>query len=203
MIDYMPKEIFALCIDLVENARMPALPRAYVRAFELGTFAMGDMAPDVRFVAVGSRRRPDLKMVRGAVEALRSECDLPVVVVSPSLDYWQKEWLVSRQLPFIQDGRNAFPPFSGLAVRDASRTKRPSSLSPQAQRIVVNLIEGNWDIVSVGDVAKRVGRSRASASKYLTEIEAICPEAVRRARRCSVVTGCERRSFWTAPSRTS
>ena len=180
MLDYMPEEVLALHIEPADGVEVPLLPRMYARAFDTGAFALNGIASDVRFVAVGSRARPDLKMLKGAIESLRSACDFPVVAVSPSLDYWQKEWLVSRQVPFIQDERNAFLPFAGLVVRESSRRRRPSPLSPQAQRIVVNLIEGSWDDVSAGELAKRVGKSRASVSKYLAEIEAICPEAVRR-----------------------
>ena len=187
MLDYMPAEILSLYVDPVEELERPPLPRMYARAFEVGTFAFNGAASDVRFVAIGSRTRPDLKMLRGAIDALRSACGLPVVVVSPSLDYWQKEWLISRNLPFIQDARNAYLPFLGLVVQETLRGRRPSPLSPQAQRIIVNLIEGNWDGVSAGDLTKRVGKSRASISKYLAEIEAICPAAVRRSGRSVVL----------------
>ena len=142
----------------------------------------------MKFIAIGSRPRPDLKMLKGAIDALRSGCEHHVVVVSPSLDYWQKEWLASRQQPFIQDARNAYLPFVGLAARGPSRDRRPSPLSPQAQRVVVNLVEGNWNHVNAGELSKRLGRSRASVSKYLAEIEAICPEAVTRAGRTTVLS---------------
>lgn len=181
--DYMPEEILALYVDTVDGAEVPLLPRVYARWFETGTFSLGGVASDVRFVAVGSSGRPDLKMLRGAIDSLGSMCDLPVVAVSPSLDYWQKEWLASRHIPFIQDERNAYLPFVGLVVQETSRGRRPSTLSPQAQRVVVNLIEGSWDDVSAGELSKRVGKSRSSVSKYLAEIEAICPEVVTRAGR--------------------
>ena len=183
MFDYMPEEILALCVDPVDGAEIPLLLRMYAREFETGVFALGGIASDVRFVAVGSRVRPDLRMLKGAIDALRSACDLPVVAVSPSLDYWQKKWLSSRQMPFIQDERNAFLPFVGLVVQESSRGRRPSSLSPQAQRVIVNLIEGNWDDVSATELSKRVGKSRSSVSKYLAEIETICPEVVSRSGR--------------------
>ena len=187
MLDYMPEEIFALYINPVEDVRVAPLPRMYSRKYETGVFALNGTASDVRFVAVGSKSRPDLRTLRGAINSLRSGCELPVVVVSPSLDYWQKEWFASRQLPFIQDARNAYLPFVGLAARETSRSRRPSPLSPQAQRIVVNLIEGHWDHVNAGGLSKRLGKSRASVSKYLAEIEAICPEVVVRQGRSTML----------------
>ena len=188
MLDYMPDEIFALRIDPVEDTRVAPLPRMYSREFETGVFSLGGATSDVEFVAIGSRPRPDLKMLKGAIDELRLGCKRPVVVVSPSLDYWQKEWLTSRQLPFIQDAQNAYLPFAGLAARGTSRNRRPSPLSPQAQLIVVNLVEGNWNDVNTGELAKRLGRSRASVSKYLAEIEAICPESIVRAGRTTVLS---------------
>ncbi len=185
----MPEEIFALHINPVDGVRVAPLPRMYSRELEVGAFALNGAASDVRFVAVGSKFRPDLKTLRGAVDLLSSECDLPVVVVSPSLDYWQKEWLASRQISFIQDARNAYLPFAGLAARGSSGSRRPSPLSPQAQRIVINLIEGHWDQVNAGELSRRLGKSRASVSKYLAEIEAICPEAVVRQGRSTVLDG--------------
>lgn len=187
MIDYLPSEILGLYIDSVTDVRVPSLPRMYAREFETGTFALNGAASDLRFVVIGSRTRPDLKLLEGAIENLRSACDLPVVVASPSLDYWQKEWLVSRKAPFIQDERNVFLPFVGLVVQEASRGRRPTPLSPQAQRVVVNLIEGTWNDVSAGELSRRVGKSRSSVSKYLAEIEAICPEVVSRSGRSTML----------------
>lgn len=187
VLEFMPEEILALCVDPIEDVKVPPMPRLYAREFETGMFALNGVVSDVRFVAVGSRARPDLKMLKGAIDHVRSACDIPVVAVSPSLDYWQKEWLASRQVPFIQNERNAYLPFMGLVVQDTSRGRRPSPLSPQAQRIVVNLIEGVWDDVSAGGLSKRVGKSRASVSKYLSEIEAICPEVVRRSGRSTML----------------
>lgn len=188
MLEFMPEEILALYVDPVEDVKAPLMPRLYARKFETGVFALNGIASDVRFVAVGSRARPDLKMLKGAIDSVRSACDMPVVAVSPSLDYWQKEWLASRQVPFIQNERNAYLPFMGLVVQETSRGRRPFPLSPQAQRVVVNLIEGVWNDVSAGELSKRVGKSRASVSKYLSEIEAICPEVVRRSGRSTVLT---------------
>ena len=187
MFEYMPTEVLSLHIDPVKAARLASLPRMYALEYETGVFAFDGLAPDARFIAVGSRLRPNLKTLKGAVDFLGAGSDYPVVVVSPSLDYWQKEWLVSRRLPFIQDERNAFLPFIGFVLRESSRGRRPTALSPQAQRVVVNLIEGRWDGLSAGELSKRLGKSRASVSKYLAEIAAVCPGSVRRSGRATIL----------------
>ncbi len=189
MFEYIPTEVLSLHIDPVEDARLAPLPRMYSREYETGLFAFDGPASDVRFVAVGTRLRPNLKALKGAVDFLSAKSDYPIVVVSPSLDYWQKEWLVSRRMPFIQDELNAYLPFLGLVLRESSKGRRPSALSPQAQRVVVNLIEGNWNRLNAGDLSKRLGKSRASVSKYLAEIEAVCPEVVRRSGRATMLCG--------------
>ncbi|MBR3316560.1 MAG: hypothetical protein IKG21_01900 [Atopobiaceae bacterium] len=187
MLEYMPAEVLSLCIDSIQDATVASLPRMYSIEYETGLFAFDGAASDDRFVAVGSRLRPNLKALKGAVDSLSAKGEYPIVVVSPSLDYWQKEWLVSKRIPFIQDERNAYLPFLGLVLRETSRGRRPSALSPQAQRVVVNLIEGNWNRLNAGELSKRLGKSRASVSKYLAEIEAVCPEAVRRKGRAAML----------------
>lgn len=187
MFEYMPKEILSLCIDPIDDAASALLPRMYSRDYETGTFALNGTASNVQFVAVGSKLRPNLKLLKGAVDFLSAESDLPIVVVCPSFDYWQKERLVASQMPFIQDARNAYLPFLGFVVQEMSTGRRPAPLSPQAQRIVVNLIEGHWNNLNAGELAKRVEKSRASVSKYLAEIEAVCPETVKRAGRSTVL----------------
>ncbi|MBR3159612.1 MAG: hypothetical protein IKF14_10995 [Atopobiaceae bacterium] len=187
MFEYMPAEVLSLYIDPVEDAAPALLPRMYSLEYETGMFEFDGLASDTRFIAIGSKLRPNLKTLKGAADFLSAGSDCPIVVVSPSLDYWQKEWLVSRRLPFIQDERNAFLPFLGLVLRESSRGRRPAALSPQAQRVVVNLIEGRWNGLSAGELSKRLGKSRSSVSKYLSEIEAVCPGAVRRSGRTTIL----------------
>ena len=47
---------------------MAPLPRMYSREYETGLFAFDGPASDVRFIAVGTRLRPNLKALKGAVE---------------------------------------------------------------------------------------------------------------------------------------
>lgn len=187
MFEYLPAEVLSLYIDPIQDSMVAQLPRIYSLEYETGLFAFNGTASDEKFVAIGSRLRPNLKALKGAVDFLSAGSDFPVVVVSPSLDYWQKEWLISRQMPFIQDERNAYLPFLGLVVRESSKGRRPSALSPQAQRVVANLIERHWNRLNAGELSKRLGKSRASVSKYLAEIEAVCPEVVRRKGRATML----------------
>ena len=53
-------------------------------------------------------------------------------------------------------------------------------LSPQSQRIVLNLIAGRWVDCSAGDLARLCGKSAASVSGYLSEIAAIAPGLIAR-----------------------
>lgn len=55
----------------------------------------------------------------------------------------------------------------------------PKPLSPQAQRITLNLVAGRWDGVTASDLARLCGKSGASITKYLRETEAIEPTLVR------------------------
>ena len=66
MLEFMPEEILALYVDPIEDVKAPLMPRLYAREFETGVYALNGIASDVRFVAVGSRARPDLKMLKGA-----------------------------------------------------------------------------------------------------------------------------------------
>ena len=64
----------------------------------------------------------------------------------------------------------------GAVISDEALGAFPAApLSPQSQRIVLNLIAGRWVDCSAGDLARLCGKSAASVSGYLSEIAAIAP----------------------------
>ena len=89
--------------------------------------------------------------------------------------------LSSEGIAYIRDERNAFLPFIGAVISDEVLGASPAaSLSPQSQRIVLNLIAGRWVDCSAGDLARLCGKSAASVSGYLSEIAAIAPGLIMR-----------------------
>lgn len=84
-------------------------------------------------------------------------------------------------IAYIRDERNAFLPFIGAIISDEVLGASPAApLSPQSQRIVLNLIAGRWVDCSAGDLARLCGKSAASVSGYLSEIAAIAPGLIAR-----------------------
>ena len=89
--------------------------------------------------------------------------------------------LSSEGIAYIRDERNAFLPFIGAVISDEVLGASPAApLSPQSQRIVLNLIAGRWVDCSAGDLARLCGKSAASVSGYHSEIAAIAPGLIAR-----------------------
>lgn len=176
--EYLPNNVLGITVELHEETHPTAMPRMYATTFDMGVCSLSNAAASIDVLVIGSNMRPDMRMLEAALRAATGASELPAIAVCPSFDSWQKEKLSARGAAFIQDERNAYLPFMGLVAADRRAARQPAPLSPQAQRIVVNLLEGIWDGLSAGELAERLGKSRASVSKYLAEIEAVCPSAV-------------------------
>lgn len=131
--------------------------------FVLATPRLMDFYPTVLF----------LRNLRSSV--LQAGESLPVVIHFERIDSGMKRALVAEHIPFISDDGNTFLPFLGIQETASPSLRAPAPLSPQAQRIAINLVAGRWVNVTASELAALCGKSRASVTKYLREIEAIKP----------------------------
>lgn len=183
---YLPTSLFGIPLEVREEPRVSSFPRAMLRDFDLFRGQLQVPGTD-EFGIVGSPTRPDIKHAMDAVTRMEEATSLPCLVCSPELEYWQKEKLAQNFIGFVQDSRNLFVPFLGAAATKAPRERQPARLSAQAQRIFLNVLTGIWADLTAGELAERVGKSRASVSKYLAELASVSPSLIEESGRDRIV----------------
>jgi len=155
------------------------LPRFYLEKFDLRQGVLEGME-DTPFIAAVAKSHPGVIASRNLVTAIRREDGtLPVAICMNRIDPSMKQALVSERIPFISSDGNAYLPFLAIQESPTSSLPEPKPFSPQAQRIALNLVAGRWNGATATDLAKLCGKSGASVTKYLKELEAIEPSLVK------------------------
>ena len=156
------------------------IPRMYLERYSLRLARLG-MSKQGRFIVAEPKEPPSVISARNLVSAVRKLDVHPVVICWDAMDLGFMRALSSEGIAYIRDERNAFLPFIGAVISDEVLGASPAApLSPQSQRIVLNLIAGRWVDCSAGDLARLCGKSAASVSGYLSEIAAIAPGLIMR-----------------------
>lgn len=173
----VPEQLFSLPLMVEEDAISKQLPRHFSENFEIVSAKLGDEGR--RFILAIALTRPTVLASRSLVRAvMKVDCTRCVAVFSPDIDSGMMRALASEGIAYIKDEGNAFLPFLGMAITPTPATRRPSTLSPHAQRIVLNVISGRWNRLSAGELAEAAGVSRSTISNCLSEIEAILPSMI-------------------------
>ena len=173
----LPDTLLGMQLNTTENAIVDDLPAVLLSDVGILLLHIGKPAEKICH-AIVTQNRLSMKSIDALIRVIGSKSDLPCVICSPALEAEQKNELIRKGIPFIQNERNAYLPFLGLISSEVETIETPRVLSPQAQRIFVNLFMGRWEGCTAGELAKLTGKSGASISKYLAELRAICPAAV-------------------------
>lgn len=169
----IPKQLFSLPLTVNADPIGEKLPRHIGEAFTLTSARLGEAGQD--FLLAIARSRPTILSSRALVRSVAKVDPRRVVIFSPDIDSGMMQALASENIAYIRDAGNAYLPFLGMAVSPTPRIRRPATLSPHAQRIILNVIAGRWDGLTAGELSEAAGVSRATISKCLAEIEAIFP----------------------------
>ncbi len=170
----IPKELFSLPLMIEPDPIAEKLPRRFTESFDIVSARLGDEGQ--RFLLAIATSRPTVLSSTALVRAIANADNFRrVAIFSPDIDSGMMRALASEGVAYIKDAGNAFLPFLGMAVSPTPTTRRPSALSPHAQRMVVNVIAGRWDGLTAGELAEVAGVSRSTVSNCLAEIEAIFP----------------------------
>lgn len=174
----MPKlsiEVFGEPIELgAKSAVTGRLPRVVLQGFHLRDAWLRD-DEDHDFIAAIATTYPTLTNSRNLVARIREQDSRPVVICLETIDFGLRNAYRANGIYFASEDGNAYLPFLGMQQAPSATRRKPAPLSPQAQRIVLNLIAGRWDGCSASELASLTQKSRASVTNYLKEIEAICP----------------------------
>ena len=152
------------------------LPRIHSERYNLRDAMLRDIE-DRHFIAAITKSHATVPSARSLISTIkRLGEELPVVICLERIDAGLKQGLVHENLPFISKDGNVYLPF--LGIQETPLLPIPAPLSPQAQRIALNLAALRWAGVTASELAKLCSKSRASITKYLREIEAIGPSLV-------------------------
>lgn len=152
------------------------LPRIHSERYDLRDATLKGIE-DRHFIAAIARSHATVSSARGLISTIRQLGEkLPVVICLERVDAGLKRNLVHESVPFISEDGNVYLPF--LGIQETPLLPIPAPLSPQAQRIALNLTAGRWVDVTASELAELCSKSRASITKYLREIEAIGPSLV-------------------------
>lgn len=170
----IPKQLFSLPLTAKSDTVAERLPRRFLEDFNIVSAKLGDVGQE--FLLAIATSRPTVPSSRALVRAvMKVDNSRRVVVFSPDIDSGMMRALASEGIAYIKDDSNAFLPFLGMAASPTPATRRPSILSPHAQRMTLNVIAGRWDGLAAGELAEAAGVSRSTVSNCLAEIEAILP----------------------------
>ena len=173
-------QVFGMRLLLADQAHVVnMISRFHLENFDLRCAALDGME-DTLFIAAIAKSYPRVIESRNLVAAIRRAGEtLPVAICMGNIDPGMKNALVGERIPFISGDGNIYLPF--LAIQESPTAVRlePKPLSPQAQRIVLNLVAGRWNGATASELAILCEKSKASITKYLKEIEAIEPSLVR------------------------
>ena len=180
LLSCLPKRLFSLELAIDLEPVEVQIPRMYLERFSLRLAQLGASEQE-RFIVAEPKELPSVISARNLVNAVRKVDMRPVAICWDAMDLGFMRAMSSEGIAYIRDERNAFLPFMGAVISDEALSVSPAApLSPQSQRIVLNLIAGRWADCSAGDLARLCGKSAASVSGYLSEIAAIAPGLIAR-----------------------
>mgnify|MGYP002558445757 CR=1 FL=1 len=160
-----------------ESASMKnQLPRIHSKRYDLRDATLRGIE-DRHFIAATPKSHATVPSAKSLTSTIRRlDEGLPVVICLERMDAGLKQSLVRENIPFISEDGNVYLPF--LGIQETPLLPIPAPLSPQAQRIALNLAAGRWAGVTASELAELCGKSKASITKYLREIEAIGPSLI-------------------------
>ncbi|MDO4290507.1 MAG: hypothetical protein Q4C41_04685 [Eggerthellaceae bacterium] len=178
LVSRTPERLFSMPLRIGEESPLASkLPRFHRERFDIREAQLGN-SDQGRFLAALPRERPTVISSRNLVGAFAAVSSEPLAVCWDGIDVGMRRAFASEGIPYIKDADNALLPFLGAVISSERPLPVPSRLSPQAQRMLFNLLSGLWEGCSAGQLAERTGKSNASVTKYLSEIEAIAPSFV-------------------------
>lgn len=165
-------------VDQRPMGRVESLPLYLRGLFELERWNVFDVA----FSMAKPLENLAVKTLAKHCTALEKACGMPVAfALDSNATAYRLDRMVEEGLPFVAEGRQIYLPFLGVALSKGRHTggKHPAApvekLSPQAQRLVLKIVYGRLDIITVTQAAELLGVAKMTASRVFSELEAIDP----------------------------
>ena len=127
---------------------------------------------NIAFIAATIKSEESLPSIKRVHKQLGKYTDLPVVIVSETLDARQRKALVAQGVPFVVPDVQAFLPFFALAAtaREPKKYRREGRLSSRAQAAFVALV-AHPEIASAAELKEVSGLTASDVSRALAELD--------------------------------
>lgn len=127
---------------------------------------------NIAFITATIKSGDSLPGIKRIHKQLGKYTDLPVVIVSETLDARQRKALVAQGVPFVVPGVQAFLPFFALAAtaREPKKYRREGRLSSRAQAAFVTLAT-HPEIESAAELREVTGLTASDVSRALAELD--------------------------------
>lgn len=168
MDDFLPylHDELGLLIQVKAWDDAPSLPVHLERAAHYWLCSCGG----VDFIAAEVKPDATLPELKRIPAQLAKQCELPVVLVSESVDPRQRKALVQQGIPFVVPGKQAYLPFLAFAATAAAKQRTlKEKLSPSAQSVLVALVE-NPTFSSFEELRAGTRVSSSSISRGIDEL---------------------------------
>lgn len=170
-------ESISIPLRTSEDSIARKLPRIHLSHFHVLGAQIGEDAKGC-FVLGIAQEPPTIKDSISFAAAIRRIDERPIAIAWNGMDSRMMRELESEGIGSIKNSGTYCLPWLGIKVSSEEEPHPPQKLSPQAQRIFLNLVSGQWTGKSAGELSSLCGKSRASISTYLAEICAIAPDLV-------------------------
>lgn len=168
-------KILNLPVRKVNKIDLSGYPRFYSTDYTIDHIKIG--ATDCVLIKTDTVIK--LPTIIKMVQTLESKNGLPCIVSTPKLTDYQKKRFAELNIAYIVSLNNLYIPFLGLSIlQSKNKLKNVTSLSPQAQRLALHIIDGSWMGRNVTNIAHKLKKSLPSVSNYFNEIEAAVPQVI-------------------------
>jgi AcrR family transcriptional regulator len=139
----------------------------------------------------------NLTVLRKQCGQLKKLTGLDCVLCLEGVRIYTKEKMLSEGIPFVIAGQQVYMPFLGIAlaqnvIREIPKKNR---LSFSTQKLLLTAIYQNWTQLTLTEVAKTLGISKMTVTRYFDELQALGLPMIKN-------EGKMRRFFWKNGRRT-
>lgn len=157
----------------------------------------------VPFAVASPLENPAVKTMAKHRDALEVALEIPVAFALEDATGYRIGRMLEVGLPFVAPDRQVYLPFLGVSLNegrvlsDARRQTRAEKLSPQAQRLALMALYGDFNGVSVTRAARLLGVAKMTASRAFDELEAADPPLIAvEGRRRVLQPGKDKKALW-------
>lgn len=113
----------------------------------------------------------NVKNIKVQIEKIHAMRSSPVVIVSPKIDRYQRDYLLSHKIPFAVPEKQLFLPFLGTYLQENFQpANNMKFFSPLTQVVFLYYLYSDRQYLYLSDTAKELGITQMSVSRAFTQL---------------------------------